>query len=275
MTTLYILDWLILKPVKITYKQDISLPPKSRVIYLDEEQKEGVGTVLWYETTCNKTWTLLRELTGQELEHFHTYQQKAAQLYQVFIKRFPSEFPEALPLTARMNHLWNQVYFYFFAEIRFQFGEFVKSFRQEIGYNFFLYQVWARDRVRLHPRLEEWFDPSWLPLMYHIFKHPLPNVESDMLASQGLDGRTSDKMKDWSWKLDHTLLFEADWYTEEAKQYPTKWSIVRWQGQERKCIGYNLLTQEIKLRGKSDEEWSTDRKGERKKVSLQDLQKKT
>jgi hypothetical protein len=46
MTTIYILDWLILKPVKIISKNDISLSPKTRVIYLDEEQKEGIGTVL-------------------------------------------------------------------------------------------------------------------------------------------------------------------------------------------------------------------------------------
>jgi cell fate regulator YaaT (PSP1 superfamily) len=105
-------------------------------------------------------------------------------MYDLFAEKFTKEFPEAVPLTARMNSHGNQVYFYFFAETRFQFGEFVKTFRQQIGYHFFLYQVGARDRVRLHPRLEERYDPSGMPLMYHIFKHPLPNVESDMLASQ-------------------------------------------------------------------------------------------
>jgi hypothetical protein len=113
-----------------------------------------------------------------------------------------------------------------------------------------------------------------MPLMYHIFKHPLPNVESDMLASQWLDGRSSDKIKDRSWKLDHTLLFEADRYTEESKRYPIRGSIVRRQGQERKCMWFNLLTQEIKLRWKSDEDGGSERRGERKKVLLDELQKK-
>lgn len=274
MSTIYLLDRLILKPVKVTCKQDVSLAPKSRVIYLDEENKEAAWTVLGYETPCNKSWTFARQLTWQELETFLGYQEKAEKMYELFASKFTAEFPEAVPLTARMNSSGNQVYFYFFAETRFQFGEFVKSFRQQIWYHFFLYQVGARDRVRLHPRLEERYDPSWMPLMYHIFKHPLPNVESDMLASQWLDGRSSDKIKDRSGKLDHTLLFEADRYTEESKRYPIRGSIVRRQGQERKCMWFNLLTQEIKLRGKSDEEGGSERRGERKKVLLDELQKK-
>lgn len=271
MYTLYILDRLILKPVKIVCKQEVNLPAKSRIMYLDEENKEAVGTVLGYETPCNKTWTFARQLVWQELETFLWYQEKAKGLYTLFAEMFTAEFPEAVPLTARMNGAGNQVYFYFFAETRFQFGEFVKTFRQQIGYHFFLYQVGSRDRVRLHPHLEERYDPSWLPLMYHIFKHPLPNVESDMLTSQWLDGRSSDKMKDRSGKLDHTLLFEADRYTEESKKYPARWSLVHRQDQDRKCIWVNLLTQEIKLRGKSEEEGSTERKGEWKKVFLHEL----
>jgi len=274
MNIIYVLDRLILKPVKITCKQPVDLPPKSRVIYLDEENKEAAGTILGYETSCNKTGTFARQIMGKDLDTFMGYQDKAIQLYDLFAEKFTAEFTEAVPLTARMNSMGNQVYFYFFAETRFQFGEFVKSFRQQIWYHFFLYQVGSRDRVRLHPRLEERYDPSGLPLMYHIFKHPLPNVESDMLASQGLDGRSSDKMKDRSGKLDHTLLFEAERYTQESKRYPIRWSIVRRQGQERKCMWFNLITEEIKLRGKSDDDSWSDRRGERKKVFLDELQKK-
>lgn len=40
-----------------------------------------------------------------------------------------------------------------------------------------------------------------------------------------------------------------------------------------KCIGFNLLTQEIKLRGKNEEEGREDRRGEWKTVYLQDIQR--
>ncbi len=276
MSDFYVLDRLLLKPVKVSSKNDTVFPPKTRVIYQDEEWKEAAGTVLWYETPCNKTWTFIRELTGNEKDLFDQHQKKAADLYKIFKALFTAEFQEAVPICARMHHQWTQIYFYFFAETRFQFGEFVKSFRQQIGYNFFLYQVSARDRVRLNPHLDEWFDPSGMPLMYHIFKHPLPHVESDMLVSQWLDWRAAEKMKDWSWKYDHSLLFEADRYNEESKKYPQRWSIITRQGKQRKCMWYNLLTQEIKIRGKSDDDtgWS-DRRGEWKKIFFDELQNKT
>lgn len=84
------------------------------------------------------------------------------------------------------------------------------------------------------------------------------------------------KMKDWSWKYDHSLLFEADRYNEESKKYPQRWSIITRQGKQRKCMWYNLLTQEIKIRGKSDDDtgWS-DRRGEWKKIFFDELQNKT
>ena len=182
MSTIYLLDRLVFKPVKITTKDDVKLAPKSRVVYKDEENNEAVGTVLGYETPANKTGTFLYPLMGNQQTQFEQHQVKAAELFKIFKKKFPLQFPEALPLTARMNLTGTQIYFYFFAETRFQFSEFVRQFRQEIGYQFFLYQVGARDRVRLYPHLEERYDPSGLPLMYHLFQHPLPNVESDILA---------------------------------------------------------------------------------------------
>jgi hypothetical protein len=102
----------------------------------------------------SENWTFLYPLTGQQAENQRP--RKAAKLYDLFKGNLKS-FPESVPPTARMNLQGNQVYFYFFAETRFDFAEFVKGFRQEIGYNFFLYQVGARDRVRLHPNLHERF----------------------------------------------------------------------------------------------------------------------
>ena len=273
MTTIYLLDRLILKPVKVTCKDEVNLPPKSWIVYKDEEGNEFVGTLLGYETQASKSGTFLYPLEGQQKELFDGYQQKAADLYKVFVQEFGQGFPESVPLCARMNLQGTQIYFYFYAETRFQFADFVREFRQKIGYHFFLYQVGARDRVRLHPHLEERYDPSGMPLMYHIFKHPLPNVESDILAQQQLEGRAMDKLKDWSGKLDHTLLFEADRYAKEIKKYPPRGSIIQRQGKPVKCMGFNLLTQEIKLRGQSEEDDGTKtRYDEWKKVFLQDLQ---
>jgi len=159
-SSIYVLDRLNTKPVKLTGELPADLHYGDRVVYKDSESKEMVGTLLGYSVESAKTGTFLYPLLGQQAENFTIYQEKAKKLYDLFKDKFKKSFPESVPLTARMNLQGNQVYFYFFAETRFDFAEFVKGFRQEIGYNFFLYQVGARDRVRLHPNLHEWFDTS-------------------------------------------------------------------------------------------------------------------
>ncbi len=264
---IYVLDRLNTKPVKLTGELPAGLTYGDRVVYKDSDSKEMVGTLLGYSVDSAKTGAFLYPLTGQQAENFKAYQEKAAKLYDLFKDKFKASFPESVPLTARMNLQGNQVYFYFFAETRFDFAEFVKGFRQEIGYNFFLYQVGARDRVRLHPNLHEWFDTSGLPLIYHIFKHPLPNVEGDVIGLQNLEGRDIDKLKDRSGKLDHTLNFEKDIYEEESRRYPRRGEVVTFESKKMKCTGINILTQEIKLRGQSDDD-PNEYRGEFRKITL-------
>lgn len=272
-SSIYVLDRLNTKPVKLTGELPADLHYGDRVVYKDSESKEMVGTLLGYSVESAKTGTFLYPLLGQQAENFTIYQEKAKKLYDLFKDKFKKSFPESVPLTARMNLQGNQVYFYFFAETRFDFAEFVKGFRQEIGYNFFLYQVGARDRVRLHPNLHEWFDTSWLPLIYHIFKHPLPNVEGDVINLQHLEWRDIDKLKDRSGKLDHTLNFEKDIYEEESKRYPYRGEVVTFEGKKMKCTGMNILTQEIKLRGQSDDD-PNEFRGEFRKITLSEYRPK-
>ena len=275
-TTIHILDRLINKPVAL--QADLTwfnLQPKDLIVYKDKEGKEMVGTYLGYKTSVDKKGTFLYPLNWSELDVFNQYQVTATDLYETFKKDFSEAFPTSKPITARMNLQWNQVYFYFYAETRYNFAEFVKSFRQKIGYKFFLYQVGSRDRVRMHPHLEEWYDPSGLPLTYHIFKHSLPNVEGETVAVQQLWGRNNDRLRDWSGKLDHTLNFEKEFYEEESKKYPQHGQIITIYDKKMKCTGYNILTWEIKLRGKGDDETSRYRNGEFKKITLEEYQKAT
>lgn len=251
--TIYILDRLVHKPVKITWASEV-ISPKTYIIYKNQEWKEMLWTVLWYPTRTDKSWTFISLLNKHEKQAFETGKEKAAELFWLFKEAFTKEFSTAVPITARMNLHNNQIYFYFFADTRFNFASFVKSFRAKIGMHFFIYQVDARDRVRLHPHLHERYDPCGLPLMYHIFKHRLDNVDKETFEVQQLWWRNQQRMKDRSGRLDHSINFEKDFYLSERKKYPQKGKIVQRMWKPMKCIGYNMLTQEIKLRGKTPEE---------------------
>ena len=270
----YWIDRLINKPVKITGEFPDDLKAKDMCIYTDEDGKEMVATILWYDVKTQKKWTFKAQMTSADQETFAKHQEKAKELFVLFKNEFSEQFPESKPITARMNLRGNHIYFYFYAETRFNFSAFVKWFRQKIGMNFFLYQVWARDRVRLHPNLHEWYDPSWLPLTYHIFKHTLPEVDADALNVQQLWWRNNERLKDWSWKMDYTINFEKDFYAEEIKKYPSHWQILSLEWKRYKCTWHNLLTWEINLRWQGDEdkrdEWR--RHGEFKKITLDVLE---
>ncbi|USN54359.1 MAG: hypothetical protein H6765_07460 [Candidatus Peribacteria bacterium] len=129
------------KPVRLTGELPEGVTYGHKVVYQDDENKEQVGVVLGYKVSTSKTGNFLYPLMEQQAENFAKYQKQALDLFATFKQDFKAEFPDSVPVTARMNLTGNHVYFYFFAETRFNFAEFVKSFRQKIGYNFFLYQV--------------------------------------------------------------------------------------------------------------------------------------
>ena len=87
----------------------------------------------------------------EEQQKFCEDQQIALDFFTIFKKKFKEEFPGSKPITARYNPLGDQIYFYFYSEDRYVFGDFVKNLRSMVGKNIFLFQVGARDMMRLDP----------------------------------------------------------------------------------------------------------------------------
>ncbi len=248
MVNITVLDWLINKPVQLDSSVEIPYSRNTYIVYKDNEWKEYVWELLWYPIKTEKKWTYIRTLTGREETRFEDNKAKAKEYYKTFSVKFKKEFPTSVPITARLNLYGNQIYFYFFAEQRFDFAHLVRELREKIPMRFFIYQVWARDRVRLHEWIHERYDSNWLPLMYSLFKHPLDQVDSDVILDQGLRWRSAERLKDRSWKFDHTLNFEQEIYKEEIPKYPKKWEITVFNWKKVKCFWFNILTQDIKFR---------------------------
>lgn len=242
------------------------------MVYKDREGKEYLWEYLGYLTKAEKSGSFVRQLQGKELDRHEKNKEKADELFILFKKEFTEKFPKSKAITARINLYGSQIYFYFFADDRYDFSEFVRTFREKIDLKFFIYQVWARDRIRLHPHIDEWYDANGLPLMYSVFKHPLDQVDSDVVQLQWLRGRDNERLKDRSGKLDHTLAFEADIYEQENKKYPRKSKIISIDGKKMMCTGYNILTQEIKLRWE-DPEKPWEFYGEYMSISLDEYEK--
>jgi len=178
-TVYSVLDRLIQKPVSMEFDEEALkyLSHGDRVIYKDSDNKEYVGDFLGYETDSEKTGKFIRKVEWKEIEKFESNKIKANKLYtSVFLPIFVKNFPNAKPICARMSIYGNFIYFYFCSNKRLDFSSLISTFREKLSMRFFIYQVNPRDRVRLHPNLDERYDAHGMPLSYHTFKHGLENV---------------------------------------------------------------------------------------------------
>jgi cell fate regulator YaaT (PSP1 superfamily) len=250
MNTIYVMDRLINKPLKIQNMPD-HIHPKAweKIVYKESWQHTlVVGINLWYEVETVKTGIFVEILQWTKLPQFETYQQLALNTYTLFRQQFKKAFPDSTPITARCNFLGDTFYFYFYAETRYNFAEFVKIFRAQINKKFFIYQVWARDMMRLHPDSKLYLVDCGCGSMWCCGTGPLPTIEMDTIALQWLEGRDIEKLKGRCWKLKCSLVFEQYLYEQESKKFPTKWEIVVYGDKSGKCINCNIMTEEVTIR---------------------------
>ena len=168
------------------------------------------------------------------------------------------EFPNSVPVTARFQIFSDQLYFFFYSEERYVFTEFVKKFREKLWKNMFLFQVWARDMMRMSPWADGMMCSSGQCLCCKSCTM-LPNIEIESVVMQNLEWRDSERLKWKCWKLKCCLLYELDLYVSESKKFPRKGSKVdmRWLYERRMdensdntwiVASYNIITQDVNIK---------------------------
>ena len=264
----------------------------NKVVYLPEEnvsiESLKIGEKLLYTTVDAKNWSVKKSLwtlikkgellqdTGKEIigtfygvlegetkQRFEEEQKRASDLFPLFKKAFKKEFPTSVPITARYQIFSEQLFLYFYSEERFVFTEFVKNLRQEIPENIFLFQVGARDMIRISPAMDHVFCNGDVKLCCKN-NMILQNIEIENIISQNLEGRDIERLKGRCGKLKCCLLYEMNVYIEEGKKYPQKGNKIS-LSKELMCknqncedkeicegivLSYNIMNQEIKIKTK-------------------------
>lgn len=202
MKEIYVLDYFMNKHLKIVDcppEQAAQLQAGEKIVYRCEEKgtwKESIGQVLGYPLDLQKEAIFERRMNEQEKADFERQQAYAQQVFPLFKKKFKFQFPTSKPITARYNPLMDQIYFYFYSEERYVFGDFVKNLRDELGKNVFLFQVGARDMMRIDPQAKHYMvgsDCGMLTACQSLA--PLPSVEVEAISLQGMDGRDVERLK--------------------------------------------------------------------------------
>lgn len=202
----------------------------------------------------------IRVLEWTENDEFNTQQDIALKIFPTFKREFQAEFPNSVPITARFHIFADQLYFFFYSEERYVFTEFVKKFREKLGKNMFLFQVWARDMMRMSPWADCMMCSSGQTLCCKKCTM-LPNIEIESVVMQNLEWRDIERLKWKCSKLKCCLLYELDLYISESKKFPHKWAKVDITGlHERKfdenddstwiVTSFNILTQEVNIKTK-------------------------
>ena len=254
---LYVLDYFMNKNFKVLNCPDeirTQLRHWDKIVYICEEkwvQKNSIWLVIWYPIKASKTVEFERAFSEDESREFLEQQNIAHKVFPSFKKKFKLRFEGSRPITARYNPIGDQIYFYFYSEERYVFWDFVKELRSEIWKNLFLFQIWARDMMRLDPAAKDYAvgsDCGMLTACQSL--NPLPSVEVECIGLQGVDGRDMERLKGRCWKLKCSLMYELEIYQEEVKNFPTKWSTVKcpWSNENWIVSSYNIMTREVILK---------------------------
>jgi hypothetical protein len=100
----------------------------------------SVGEFLGHDVETRRRAKFVRALAGEEEEKFQKMQDWVQEFRPFFKKEFRRKFEGSMPVTARFQIFTNQAYFYFFAQGRYDFGDFVRFLREKVGKSVFLFQ---------------------------------------------------------------------------------------------------------------------------------------
>lgn len=261
---IFVLDWLIHKPIKLyTNNSQETFKYWDKILYtLENKEEYFVGTYIWHDCDSYVEWNLIWKLDKKQSKEFNNLNQKALENFKVFKKDFKENFPQAIAITAKMNYTWDIIYFYFYSEERLNFWNFINSLKSKIWQKFFLFQVWARDRIRLSPEAENMYWTCGKQLCCKTWNCPLPSVESESIEQQSLWYMNNEKLKWRCWKLKCCLNYEKELYEEENKKFPQRWETIQHNEEELNCSSFNIMTWEIVAKNNNNET---------KRISLNDL----
>jgi len=244
-------DWLTLKVIYAKEKNVTNIKHGEKLVYL-KEWKKYIWTYVWYNCNYDYEVKFLYKLSDKQLERFNYLDKKAKDIFYNVKNDLKIVFPMLKFINAKMNYTWDTIYLYFFSEDRIDFRDWLSDLRQLIGMNFFLYQVWARDRIRLHPDSINMCWDCWNNLCCVRTMEKLESVKTSTINLQNLQTQWIDKQKWLCWKLKCCLKYEEEIYEKEIVNYPEIWTKLEKDWKIYTVIGVNVILKYVFLK---DDDW--------------------
>ena len=244
---MYLQDWLTLKVVETSDKIVKWLKTGDKVVYKKDNEK-FIATYIWYYCKPDISGDFLYKLDGINLEKFIQLDKKAKEIFENVKEDLKFIFPQLKFITAKMNFSWDMIYLYFYWETRVDFRPWLKDLKDLIWMKFFLYQVGARDRIRLHPESKYWLGDCGHSLCCVNTLCKLESVETTTIWLQNLQVQWVEKQKWLCGKLKCCLKYEEEIYQKELKNYPEIGSELEKEWKKFTVIWVNTLSKYVFLK---------------------------
>jgi len=244
---MYLQDHLTLKVVKVENKPNIKLKTWDKVVY-EKDGKKFIGNYIGYDCEEDYTGNFLFKLSHNQLERFYQLDKKAKTIFENIKQDLKLVFPQLRFISAKMTYDGNMLYLYFYLEDRIDFRPYLKELRELIWINFFLYQVWARDRIRLDPRSKDVCGDCGHKLCCTKSMCKIDSVQTSTIHLQNLQTQGIDSQKWVCGKLKCCLKYEEDIYKRELKEYPKVWTTLEKQWKKYIVAGVNIISKYVFLK---------------------------
>lgn len=251
----FIQDHLTLKVLKLKNNPTIKLKTWDKIAY-EQDGKKFIWTYIWYDCEHDYEVDFLYRLSDKQLEKFYSLDKKAKDVFRGIKQDLKTVFWSLTFVSSKMNFSWNLLYIYFYSEDRVDFRPFLWEVKSLIWMNFFLYQVGARDKIRIHPESKNicWDCGWWLCCLQN--KCKLCSVETTTLDVQNLQNQWIDKQKWVCWKLKCCLKYEESIYEKARENSPTTWTTLEKDWKIYIVVWVNVLMKYMFLK---DTEWNVSK----------------
>jgi len=211
---LYLQDWLTLKVLKAKNTTKLKLKTWDKVVYQKNWQK-FIATNIWYECEVDYEVVFLYKLNERQLERFYNLNNRALEIFKNIKNELKIVFPQLRFVTSKFNYIWDIIYLYFYSEERIDFRPYLWELKKLIWEKFFLYQVWARDRIRLDERSKDICWDCWYKLCCTKSMCKIDSVSTSSIHLQNLQNQGIENQKWVCGKLKCCLKYEENIYKKE------------------------------------------------------------
>lgn len=213
------------------------------------EGREEVGKVVFmhdFETTGEKTPTMLRKATPEDVVRIARLQQEEQEAFALFMEKVLHHNLDMQPVCVFFSFDGKHADFVFTANERIDFRNLVKDLAAKYRKKIFLEQVGPRDRSAI----ADGCGSCGRNLCCSTFLKDRPPVVMDAVRTQNLYFKDREKLTGLCGKLKCCLNYEVDLYEELAAKMPDVHTqvIVRSSGLKGVIVGRNILDQMLRVK---------------------------